>query len=258
MDYGAHQPPLAGTIPQTLDQPQVFRVGGWETMGDARRVAFIRRIVTDCGRDPRIRELAVDIVRNAGAQPRDYKGQAAALLRWVQENIYYVNEPDEQLQDPMYTLRVKHGDCDDEAILLCALAQSIRLPNALVISGTDRQGRMVRWIEGERIAPRRDVRWAHIYVALGWPPFQPQQWAFAEPTAKVPFGWDVVQARAGTVPMPEFGAIALTDKAQELLAKEIPVVGVKYQRIVEAVLLGAASAFAGQLIAKHFAKKKRR
>jgi hypothetical protein len=65
------------------------------------------------GRDPRIAKLALKVIRQSGAKPREYEKQAAALLKWVQDpkNCYYINEPGERLQDPIYTIKVKHGDC---------------------------------------------------------------------------------------------------------------------------------------------------
>ena len=41
---------------------------------------------------PRLIKQAVDIIRKAKVQPREYKKQASALLKWVQDpkNIFYV------------------------------------------------------------------------------------------------------------------------------------------------------------------------
>ena len=75
---------------------------------DPKKLDIISRIAENAGRDPQLATVAVNIIRNAGVPPRDYMGQIRALLRWVQNpnNVYYVNEPDERLQDPFYTLKV--------------------------------------------------------------------------------------------------------------------------------------------------------
>ena len=156
--------------------------------------------------------VAVAVCRAAGAPPRAYEKQAGALLRFVQERVYYVNEPGERLQDPFYTLKVGYGDCDDMALLLAALAESMRLPWRLAISGSAPGGRprMVRWTEGEPYPS--GVKWAHIYVRLGWPAFQPTTWVSAEPTIKgVPLGWDVVDVhkKHGKVVLPELAGVNL-------------------------------------------------
>ena len=185
--------------PIPLDAPKVFDLPKFDGYQDPRKLEILSRIAEGSGRDPRLATLAVDIFRQAGVQPRDYKGQAAALLKWVQDNIYYVNEPDERLQEPTYTLRVRYGDCDDCAILLYALCRSVRLPCKFVISGTDRAGRKVRYHQGDKHFPR-GVNWAHIYCAIGDVPYGPARFHYAEPTMKVPFGWDVVGANSNAMP----------------------------------------------------------
>jgi hypothetical protein len=84
-----------------------------------------------------------------------------------------------------------------------------------VISGVNQKGEKVRWIEGVGPVPA-GVQWSHIYVCVGWPPFNPAAWEFAEPTLPVPLGWDVVSAPKdgnGRVRLPEMEA-----KPSKLLA----------------------------------------
>jgi hypothetical protein len=185
--------------PVELDKPKVYDLYQYDGYSDPKKLAVISKIAEQYGRDPRLATLAVDIFRKAGIEPRDYKGQAAALLKWVQDNIYYVNEPDERLQEPTYTLRVRYGDCDDMAILLYAMARSVRLPARLVISGRSRSGRKMRYHQGEANYPR-DVSWSHIYLQIGDRPYGTPQWIYAEPTMKVPLGWDVIGANSNVLP----------------------------------------------------------
>ena len=180
-----------------LPAPKAYKLRDWNRWSEERKVKFIREMAEEAGRDPRIRQLAVSILQQAGAAPRDYPAQARALLRWVQQNVTYINERDEVLQDPSYTLRpdIMYGDCDDMTGLVGALFYAVRLDWRPVLSGHDRQGQKHRWIEG---TPRpKGVTWSHIYAVVGWPPFRPTMWAFAEPTVKnAPLGWDVVSAAA--------------------------------------------------------------
>ena len=184
-----------------MDNPKVHHLVGWSGYGDPKRLEVIRAIAVQRGRDPRIATLAVNIIRRAGVQPRDYKGQAAALLAWVQnpDNVYYINEPGERLQDPLYTLKVKYGDCDDLAILLCSMFESCRLGWKLVISGRERStGKKVRHIDGQPF--KNGCDWSHIYCMVGTPVFRPDTWYFCEPTLKAPLGWDVVSGDASLLP----------------------------------------------------------
>ena len=144
-------------------------------------------------------------MKSKNIQPRDYKGQAQALLKWVQHNIYYVNEPSERLQDPIYTLKVGYGDCDDMAILLATLYESIRLEWRFVLSGKV-GSKTTRWIEGTPLP--KNGKWSHIYLLVGYPPFQPHKWQFAEPTLRgVDLGWDIIQSmNKGEKILPEMGS----------------------------------------------------
>lgn len=185
-------------LPVTLDGPRVHHLAGWETMSHPRRLAALREMVEQAGRDPRVRDAAISILRAAGVEPRDYPGQVDALHRWVQREIYYVNEPDEVFQDPLFTLEKRYGDCDDQQILLMALYESIALPWRFVISGykTSWFGKKTpfRYIEGTPF-PIGSTGYDHIYGMVGYPPGDPTKWKFVEPTIPgAPAGWDVVAA----------------------------------------------------------------
>lgn len=112
---------LKSTIKELdLGETKVYHLPNWDNMSHPDRLGVIRKIAEMRGRDPRISKLAVSIVKRAGAKPREYEKQAAAILRWVQNpaNCYYANEPGERLQDPIYTLEAGHGDCLPENTLL--------------------------------------------------------------------------------------------------------------------------------------------
>jgi transglutaminase-like putative cysteine protease len=176
----------------------------WANLSHPERLKVIREIALARGRDPRIARLAVNIFRKAGVPPREYAKQAAALLKWVQEEIYFTNEAGERLQDPVYTLKVKMGDCDDCSLILAALFESVGMPWRLVLSGRrtlpDGRTEKLRYVEGTGLPPD-DVMWVHIYLVVGVPPFKPTTWYFCEPSIKgVPLGWDVVSGDASYLP----------------------------------------------------------
>ncbi|MBU6287384.1 MAG: transglutaminase family protein [Chloroflexi bacterium] len=184
--------------PVALDAPSVHHLAGWEGMSHPQRLAALRAMVEQAGRDPRVRDAAIRILREANVEPRDYPGQVDALHRWVQTRIYYVNEPDEVFQDPLFTLDKQYGDCDDQQILLMALYESIALPWKFVISGYRRtwtgKREPFRYIEGTPFPPGSNG-YDHIYGMVGYPPGEPTAWKFVEPTIPgVPAGWDVVAA----------------------------------------------------------------
>lgn len=176
---------------------KVYHVGEWRSMDDAARLRWLTEFGNLYGNDPRMREFTINhVLRPAGIQGRDYERQAKAILAWLQQNILYVNEPGEQLASPWHTLRVRHGDCDDMAILGYAMAKSVALPVRYILAGKDRKtGARVRWTPTRRQRkPPKRFKFFHIYLQLGWPPFKPSVWRSAEPTVKgAPLGYDVVR-----------------------------------------------------------------
>lgn len=89
----------------------------------------MRRLAQDGARQVVVREAAIRIVRDEGAE-HDPLAQLAALFRFVRDRIFFVGDVAgvETLQSPRYTLSVQAGDCDDRATLLVALARAIGIP----------------------------------------------------------------------------------------------------------------------------------
>ena len=103
-----------------LGGAKVHHLPNWGKLTHPQRLGVMRQLAMMRGRDPRIAKLALSILRRAGAPPREYVKQASALLAWIQNprNFYYVNEPGERLQDPVYSIEVAHGDCFAEDTLV--------------------------------------------------------------------------------------------------------------------------------------------
>lgn len=96
---------------------------------------------------PIIRGIAVSIVQ--GLTHKDYAGHAEAVQEWVRGNIQFVRDVRgiEMLTPPAYLLRTRAGDCDDQAMLVAALVESIGLPARLVAGGPDAQTFVHVWAE---------------------------------------------------------------------------------------------------------------
>lgn len=204
----------------TLDAPRTFHLPNWGKIGEAGRLRFLRTAAEQASMDPRIRQLAFKILRDARVEQRQYREQAAALLSWVQHNIAYINEPNEILQDPLYTLKpgVQAGDCDDLALLLAALFGAVALPWRFVLSGRGPDGAPILWVEGTtRSLAQLRARWGHIFVRVGLPAFAPKEWLYAEPTVKgVALGWDAVS---------QGGALTVAEGGRGVVAGVVGVLG---------------------------------
>jgi len=88
-------------------------------------------------RDPQVRELAVHIVH---AQPgKNWFGEIRAIFEFVRANVRYTLDTHdiEVLQDPLVTVQLGAGDCDDMAILLASLLECVGHPCRFVALSFD-------------------------------------------------------------------------------------------------------------------------
>ena len=101
-----------------------------------------------------------DLANKIKAEPvtaEDIRGDvcenALKALRWVHENITYVSDfslsgQAEYWQEPYWTVRVGHGDCDDMAFLLASILM-VYGGDVRVVYGTMKMGLHV-WVEFRR------------------------------------------------------------------------------------------------------------
>lgn len=126
-------------------------------------------------------------IYRVGVRAGQKRLQVKEIRRNVEEvEVYDITTDDHYVYLPEADCTV--SNCDDMAILLYAMAESVGLPARMAIAGMDKQRRPLRWIEGE---PFKHGDYSHIYVVLGWPPGRPSHWVSAEPTMFVPLGYDV-------------------------------------------------------------------
>lgn len=102
--------------------------------GAVQTIASMRQLVMEATRDPaqQIRDTALQIIGTAG-----YVGQVRAIQSWVQQHIRYVRDPPsiELVQTPQKTLQWAAGDCDDQAVLVAALLDSVGHPTQFYAVG---------------------------------------------------------------------------------------------------------------------------
>ena len=107
------------------------------------KLAYMRKM-SNIGREkPQIRNLTVQIIKDCNCPSKDQKAQALAIGAWVQKHVYYVLEFPERLQDPLVTAIKKAGDCDDFAILIAAMLETIGIKSALITMKYDGDWRHV-------------------------------------------------------------------------------------------------------------------
>lgn len=154
-------------------QREIALAGGLQGIADTLR--FMNQAVDQYKTHPQIRELALSLTR--GLAQKDYAGETKRLFDYVQKRIRYVRDINgvETLQTPPKTLEYGAGDCDDKAMLLATLLQSLGHDTRFKAMGM-RPGSLShvsvetklgdRWVNLETTEP----------VALGWaPPYIAEQ-----------------------------------------------------------------------------------
>lgn len=82
-----------------------------------------------------IRTKALELVRYV--REKDWRGQVFALFEFVRDHIRYVRDIRgvETIATPEQVLRQQQGDCDDKAVLLASLLESIGHPTLFMAVG---------------------------------------------------------------------------------------------------------------------------
>jgi len=98
---------------------------------------LIARMIRDGARDFYVRQKAIQILREAGAPPKNRWAEVCALFDWVRNNIRYTRDifRVELLHTPRRMLELRAGDCDDMTILAGAMLMSTGHPVRLVLAG---------------------------------------------------------------------------------------------------------------------------
>ena len=118
--------------------------------------------------DQRIREVALRIVGHL--RNKHYLDELEAVRLWVRRNVRYTRDVHgvETLHTPAAVLDLMQGDCDDQAILVAALLESIGMRTRFVSVGPNRGN------------------YVHVFAEAHVSPYG---WVAAETTEQVPLGW---------------------------------------------------------------------
>lgn len=154
--------------------------------GTDQTVAIMRKLVTGQWgmRSPKIRALAINILRGAGVPEKDYAAEANALFVWVRDNIRYTKDVvgQETLCPPEeIAFNTRAGDCDDKAMLLVALLGAV---------GTQSRFKVIGVTPGQ---------YSHVYLEAlingQWVPMDPiMARNVVSGMAAKPMGWEAPKA----------------------------------------------------------------
>jgi hypothetical protein len=168
-----------------VEPPRVLRMkipsGFAGTQETASRMSTLIR---EGAKDFYVRQKAIDILLAAGVPPKDYLGEVRALFEWVRDNVRYTKDPFrvEVLHSARKLAELRAGDCDDKAILLGAMLESIGHPVRLVLTGPD---------------PQRPRLFSHVYIEVS----HRGRWIPLDATMSKPAGWAPVVPTKMVVPL---------------------------------------------------------
>jgi transglutaminase-like putative cysteine protease len=113
-----------------------------------------------------IRQLAFAIIDRVRGH-KNFAAQVRAIHSYVQENIQFVKDVNgvETLATPTKTLEYGKGDCDDQAVLLASLLESIGHPTRFVAIRMKPFGPYVHVFTETKIG----ARWIPLETTEPWP-----------------------------------------------------------------------------------------
>lgn len=140
--------------------------------GTERTIAHMRRLVEAGKTDPKVVLKAHEIIR--GISRNNFFAMGNAIFQFVHDRIAYVRDPIgvEFVKSPAITLQTKTGDCDDQAVLFSALAESVGIKTRFkavkadakypsefshVYSQAEIPGR--GWVTSDTIVPQAKFGW---------------------------------------------------------------------------------------------------
>lgn len=145
--------------------------------GSFATVARMRNMIDNAIRSPLVVETAHDIAQRFPA--RAHVRIALGIRDWLKENFLFVRDPVgvELIRTPEYQLRQFQvrkritGDCDDVAVLGCALGKAVGIPCKLVTIGFDGGGSpgILSHVFGVLVAPNGSKKGINVSLDVTKP-----------------------------------------------------------------------------------------
>lgn len=143
--------------------------------GTRQTLEIMKRLTLAGKKSPVVRQLAVSLTQ--GLHQKDFYGEITALFRFVRDRIRYIKDVRnvETLHTPEMVLSNRQGDCDDKALLLASLLESIGFRTRFVAVGF------------------RANEYSHVYTEVFYNAHSPDKlrgpWLPLETTENVDIGW---------------------------------------------------------------------
>jgi len=136
------------------------------TAGTKATLDLMRQLVRRYKKTIQIRQLALTIIDRVRGH-KNFTAQVQAIHAYVQDNIQFVKDINgvETLATPIKTLEYRKGDCDDQAVLVASLLESIGHPTRFVAIKMQTFGPFVHVYAETKVG--RD--WIPVETTERWP-----------------------------------------------------------------------------------------
>lgn len=140
------------------------------------KVGQVAGMINRGSRNPVIQTIAERLTLKALRKRRHQESSAilGELHEWAQETIDYKAQQGDKdhFQDPLETLQLREGDCEDFTIILGSMTTYLGIPTIM------------------RVVSKDNKNWRHIYAVAGLPSGNPRYWIPLDASARSkPMGW---------------------------------------------------------------------
>ena len=145
---------------------------GWQ--GTRATLRIMSRITRHFKKNIQIRSLAQNIISDVQGH-KNWTSQIKAVHAYVRDNVMYVRDIRgvETLATPIKTLETMQGDCDDQAVLLASLLESIGHPTRFVAMAETALGPFVHVFTETKIG----ANWYPLETTEKFPAGKPMRYA---------------------------------------------------------------------------------
>lgn len=140
--------------------------------GTRATLRLMSKLVRHFKKNMEIRSLALSLVAEVPGH-KNWTAQIKAIHAFVRDNIQYIRDVRgvETLATPIKTLEFRQGDCDDQAILLASLLESIGHPTRFVAMKLTTFGPFVHVYTETKIGSK----WYPLETTENFPPGKPMK-----------------------------------------------------------------------------------
>ncbi len=127
-----------------------------EFYGFSKAAGIMREIIHDSANDPALIAFTIRLLQDQGVRGGEYFDEAKAIFQFVRDEIRYTGDVfgEDIYRNPLLTLQLKAGDCNNKVALGCSMAKAVGFPCRMV------------FVFGSKVTGASDEFPFHVYFQL--------------------------------------------------------------------------------------------